>query len=100
MVYKRLFSARVKVCNGDEKENLQRLNYDYVSDEEDGNGPNRGRWVIRRPVWRSERVNILMERLQGRINNCQQEDLRPQVPRVEGPPSERQASRLCVDWAL
>ncbi|KAL9968590.1 hypothetical protein ACROYT_G020699 [Oculina patagonica] len=97
---KRLFSARVKACNDDEKENLQRLTYDYVSDEEDGNGPNRGSWVVRRPVWRSERVNNLMKRLQGRINNCQHEDLRPRVPRVEGPPSERQVPRRRVDWAL
>jgi len=41
-----------------------------------------------------------MERLQQRINNSQQEDLRPRIPRVEGVPSERQMPRHNVTWAL
>ena len=39
-------------------------------------------------------------RLQQRINNSQQEDLRPRVPRVEGVPSDRQMPRHNVAWAL
>ena len=68
---------------------MQSLSYDYVSDEENGVGVNKGKWVVRHPIWRSERASALMERLQQRINNSQQEDLRPCVPRVEGLPSER-----------
>lgn len=79
---------------------MQSLNYDYVSDEENGVGVNKGKWVVRRPIWRSERANLLMEQLQQRINNSQQEDLRPRVPRVEGVPSERQMPRHNVAWAL
>ena len=56
--------------------------------------------MVRRPVWRSERASLLMERLQQRINNSQQEDLRPRVPRVEGVLSERQIPRQNVTWAL
>ena len=76
------------------------LNYDYVGDEENGVGVNKGKWVVRRPIWRSERASVLMERLQQRINNSQREDLRPRVPRVEGAPSERQMPRHNVAWAL
>ena len=81
-----LFNARLKVSMGHEKENMQMLNNDYVSDEENGSGENRGKWVVRRPVWRSERATALMERLQQRINNSQQEDTRARVPRADGPP--------------
>ena len=95
-----MFNARLKVSSGQEKENLQSLNYDYVSDEENGVGVNKGKWVVRRPIWRSERASVLMEQLQQRINNSQQEDLRPRVPRVEGAPSERQLPRHNVAWAL
>ncbi|XP_068754040.1 uncharacterized protein C14orf93-like [Montipora capricornis] len=97
---KRLFNARLKVSNDKEKELLQSLNYDYVSDEENGVGVNKGKWVVRRPIWRSERACVLMERLQQQINNSQREDLRPRVPRVEGVPSERQMPRHNVAWAL
>ena len=70
------------------------LSYDYVSD-----GVNKGKWVVRHPIWRSERASALMEQLQQRINNSQQEDLRPRVLRVEGLPSERQMPRHNVTWA-
>jgi len=66
------------------------LNYDYVSDEENGVGVDKGKWVVRRPIWRSERASVLMEWLQEHINNSQREDLRPHVPRVVGVPSARQ----------
>jgi len=95
-----LFNARLKVSSDQEKENLQSLNYDYVSDEENGVGVNKGKWVVRRPIWRSERASVLMERLQQRIDNSQREDLRPRVPRIEGVPSERQMPRRNVPWAI
>lgn len=79
---------------------MQSLNYDYVSDEENGVGVDKGKWVVRRPIWRSERASVLMERLQQRINNSQREDLRPRVPRVVGASSERQMPRHNVAWAL
>ena len=85
-LYFQLFNAPLKVSNGQEKENLQSLNYD-VSDKGNGAGVNKGKWVIRRPIWRSERASALMEQLQQQINDSQQQDL-------------RQMSRHNVAWAL
>ena len=58
---------------------MQELNYDFVSDEEDGP---EGNWIIRSPRWRSPRANELMSRLQGRIDQTREEEVRPRVPRV------------------
>ncbi|CAH3184906.1 unnamed protein product, partial [Porites lobata] len=53
---KRLFNAPVKVARGQEKQLMRELNYDFVSDEEDGT---EGKWIIRSPSWRSPRTNEL-----------------------------------------
>ena len=74
------------MARGQEKELMQGLNYDFVSDEEDGP---EGNWIIRSPRWRSPRANELMSCLQRRIDQTREEELRPRVPRVEGPPSDR-----------
>ena len=89
----------LKVLNGQEKENLQSLNYD-VSDKGNGVGVNKGKWFVRHPIWRSERASALMEQLQQQINDSQREDLAPWVSRVKGVPSEKQMSRHNVAWAL
>ena len=89
----------LKVSNGQEKENLQSLNYD-VSDKGNGVGVNKGKWFVRHPIWRSERASALMEQLQQQINDSQREDLAPWVSRVKGVPSEKQMSRHNVAWAL
>ena len=68
--------AWLKVSNGQEKENLQSLNYD-VSDKGNGVGVNKGKWFVRHPIWRSERASALMEQLQQQINDSQREDLGP-----------------------
>ena len=54
---------------------MQSLNYD-VSDTGNGVGVNKGKWVVHRPIWRSERARVLMEQLQQWINDSQREDLR------------------------
>ena len=41
------------MARGQEKELMQELNYDFVSDEEDGP---EGNWIIRSPRWRSPRA--------------------------------------------
>ena len=58
---------------------MQELNYDFVSDEEDGP---EGNWIIRSPRWRSPRANELMSRLHGRIDQTREEEVWPRVPRV------------------
>ena len=74
--------AWLKVSNGQEKENLQSLSYD-VSDKGNGVKVNKGKWVVCRPIWRSERAIVLMEQLQQRIKNSQRVDLGPCVSRVK-----------------
>ena len=65
-----------------EKQLMQELNYDFVSDQEDGP---EGKLIIRSPSWRSPRANELMSRLQRRIDQSREEEVRPHVPRIEGP---------------
>ena len=48
---------------------------------------NKGKWVVCRENWRSERASALMEQLQQRINDSRREDL-------------TQMSRRNVAWAL
>lgn len=85
------------MARGQEKELMQGLNYDFVSDEEDGP---EGNWIIRSPRWRSPRANELMSCLQRRIDQTRGEELRPRVPRVEGPPSDRPRPKVHIPWAL
>ena len=85
------------MARGQEKELMQELNYDFVSDEEDGP---EGNWIIRSPKWRSPRANELMSRLQSRIDMTREEEVRPRVPRVEGPLSERHRPKVHIPWAL
>ena len=49
------------MVRGQEKQLMQELNYDFVSDEEDGP---EGNWIIRSTSWRSPSANKLMSRLQ------------------------------------
>ena len=64
-----------------EKQLMQELNYDFVSDQEDGP---EGKLTIRLPSWRSPRANELMRRLQRRIDQSVEEEVQPHVPRIEG----------------
>ena len=41
-----------------------------------------------------------MSRLQGRIDQTREEEVRPRVPRVEGPLSERPRPEVHIPWAL
>ena len=85
------------MAKGQEKDRLKELHYDYVIDEEDCQG---GRWSVRRPVWRSKTADALMAKLQQRINTDRVDDVRPRVPRVDGPPSERAKPKALVAWVL
>ena len=78
------------MARGQEKQLMQELNCDFVSDEEDGQ---ERKWIVRSPSWRSPRANELMSRLQRRIDQSREEEVRSHVLRVEGPLSER--GRAC-----
>ena len=49
-----LFSARLKVAHGKERDRVKELSYDYVSDGEDSSD---GKWVVRKPSWRSQEAD-------------------------------------------
>lgn len=76
---------------------MAELTYDYVSDEEDGTEQLKGRWVARRPSWRSREANELMERLQRKVDQSAD---RPRYQRVEGPISTRDLPKKFVRWAI
>jgi hypothetical protein len=88
------------VAEGEDKEKMKALSYDYVSDEENGSGPNKGKWTVRQPSWRSDQANNLMRRLQDKLAGARDDEVRARVPRVEGPPSERHVPRTIVNWAV
>lgn len=47
-------SARSRVAQGQERDRVKELSYDYVSDEEDSTD---GKWVVRKPSWRSQEAD-------------------------------------------
>ena len=53
-IFLQLFSARLKVAQGQERDRVKELSYDYVSDEEDSTD---GKWVVRKPSWRSQKAD-------------------------------------------
>ena len=48
------FSARLKVAQGQERHRVKELSYDYVSDGKDSID---GKWVVRKPSWRSQEAD-------------------------------------------
>ena len=44
----------MKVAQGQERDRVKELSYDYVSDEEDSTD---GKWVVRKPSWRSQEAD-------------------------------------------
>ena len=50
------FSLRLRVVQGQERDKVKELSYDYVSDEEDSID---GKWVVRKPSWRSQKADRL-----------------------------------------
>ena len=82
--------------HGQERDRVKELSYDYVSDEEDSTG----KWVVRKPTWRSQEADRLMRALQDTLEHTREEDIRPRIPRMEGPPSLRSIPRCQVSWAI
>ncbi|KAK3744043.1 hypothetical protein QZH41_011921, partial [Actinostola sp. cb2023] len=95
---KRLYGARVKVAQGSDLDAVKELTYHYVSDEENGENDNKGKWIVRAPAWRSEEANSLMKQLQEKVEASNAD--RPKVPRIDGPSSNRGRPRSCIAWAV
>ncbi len=89
-----LFTNRMKIATGQEREVLKKLDPWFMSDEEDGE---EGSWVVRSPPWRSPRLSLMLRRLQQRINS--KSSSHPKNPRVNGTPCSRPPPSS-PQWAL
>ena len=85
------------MAQGQERDRVKELSYDYVSDEEDSTD---GKWAVRKPAWRSKEADRLMRALQDRLERTREEDMGPHIPRMEGPPSLRSTPRCQVSSAV
>ncbi|EDO29587.1 predicted protein [Nematostella vectensis] len=97
----RLYKGRVEVAVGAERNAMEQLSQEYMSDEEDGTGQLRGNWVVKTPTWRSPLANKLMARLQRKLDAANLDSGRAKKQRMEGrEPSHRGAPKTRVEWAL
>ncbi|EDO31069.1 predicted protein [Nematostella vectensis] len=97
----RLYKGRVEVAVGAERNAMEQLSQEYMSDEEDGTGQLRGNWMVKRPTWRSPLANKLMARLQRKLDAANLDSGRAKKQRMEGrEPSHRGAPKTRVEWAL
>lgn len=92
-----LFIKRMKFASGNEKQALQQLDPNFMSDEEDGEDP-AGTWIVRSPAWRSPRLSSMLHKLQEKIDG--QPSLHPQNSRVRGTPCTRPPPPSSPAWAV
>ena len=85
------------MAQGQERDRVKELSYDNASDEEDSTD---GKWVVRKPAWRSQEADRLMKALQDRLGHTVEEDIHPCIPRMEGPQCLRSILRGQVSWAV
>jgi len=57
----------MKFASGNEKQALQQLDPNFMSDEEDGEDP-AGTWIVRSPAWRSPQLSSMLHKLQEKID--------------------------------
>ena len=50
------FSARLRMTQGQERDRVKELSYDYVRDGEDSTD---GKWVERKPFWSSQEADSI-----------------------------------------
>ena len=67
-----LISTWLEVAQEQERDRVKQLSYDYVSDEEDSTD---GKWVVRKPAWRSQEADRLMKALRDRLEHTREEDI-------------------------
>ena len=87
----------MKVASGNEKQALQQLNPNFMSDEEDGEDL-AGTWIVRSPPWRSPRLSSMLQKLQEKIDG--QPSSHPQNSRVRGTPCTRPPPTSSPAWAV
>ena len=89
-----LFIKHMKVTLGNDKQALQELDLNFMSDEEDGDDL-AGR-IVSSPPWRSPRLSSMLPKLQEKIDS--KPSSYPQNSRVRGMPlPSSPAWALCAD---
>ncbi|KXJ08135.1 hypothetical protein AC249_AIPGENE22933, partial [Exaiptasia diaphana] len=90
----------LELTNADHEEKggrWRRCRKHQVTDEEDGEGDDEGKWVVRPPAWRSREASDLMQRLQAKVDRLNK---RPKVFRVRGDNSNRGRPSATTTWAV
>ena len=87
----------MKVASGNEKQVLQQLDPNFMSDEEDEEDL-AGTWIVRSPPWRSPRLSSMLQKLQEKIDD--QPSSHPQNNRVRGTPCNRPPPPSSPAWAV
>lgn len=64
-----LYVKRKKVATEEERQILEKIDHNYMSDEEDGQQDNDGYWVVRSITWRSTQLERLLCSLQERVDH-------------------------------
>ena len=85
---------------GEERRAMGQINHNFMSDEEDGEGDDRGCWVVRSPIWRSTKLISLLSVLQERLDDKESSSKHPKYKQLIGAPSERTAPVNAPEWAL
>ena len=96
------FLKRTQAASEEEREVLQQLDVNYMSDEEDGDGDNSGCWVVRSLPWRGPHVTEIVHNVQQRLDekNAETASKFPRNKRVDGPPSSRLPPANAPTWAV
>ena len=99
-----MYVQRKRMAEGDEKAAMDDINYNWMSDEEDGEGENKDCWVVRSPTFRSDALNHLLKTLQERVDRKEMESSskskHPKFRRIIGTPSSRPAPASSPAWAV
>ena len=99
-VFFQLYVLRKKVARGEEVGKMEEIDALYMSDEEDGEGAYRGKWLVRKTSWRSEVLEKLLSTLQKRVDERDLKKKQPKYERINGPPSTRGPPKDGPYWAI
>ena len=98
--YLQLYLQRMKVCNDEEREKMATIDHNFMSDEEDGEGEQKGVWVVRSPPWRSRDLNRLLSTLQEKLTAKDDSGKHPKNKRAKGAPSARHPPSHAPQWTF
>ena len=90
----------MKVCNDEEKDNMAIIDHNFMSDEENEEGEQKGVWVVRSPPWRSRDLNRLLSTLQKKLTAKDDSGKHPKNKRAKAAPSARHPPSHAPQWTF